>query len=158
MLIEQIDVVGLEPFQAAFDGGPDMGWLAVDAAMVHAGVRVDVPAKLGGDLDLVAQRLEGLAHHRLIRQGTIGFGGVEEIDAALYRLANEGDHLRPILNFTRFAISHAAQRECRHFKAACTQLSLVHHYLPQLTKCFSLDPMQSSRTANAVAPDTISAP
>ena len=37
--------------------------------------------------------------------------GVKEIDAALHRFANEGDHLRSILKFAGLAIAHAAQRE-----------------------------------------------
>ena len=36
MLVEQIDMRGLEASQAAFDSGPDVGRLAVDGAMVHA--------------------------------------------------------------------------------------------------------------------------
>ena len=134
MLVEEIDIVGLEASQAAFDSFPDMGRLAVDAAMVHAGVGVDVPTELGGDLDLVAERHEGFAHHHLVRERTIGLGGVEEIDAALDRLADEGDHLRPILKFAGLAIAHAAQREGRHFETAVTELALLHHDLLHLNK------------------------
>jgi hypothetical protein len=59
MLVKQIDMFGLEASQAALDSGLDMVGLAVDAAMVHAGISVDVPTGIGGDLHLVAERQEG---------------------------------------------------------------------------------------------------
>ena len=129
MLVEQIDVIGLHTFQAAIHSGPNMGRLTVDAAIVHARIGVDVPTKLGGDLHLIAERQESLAHHLLVRKWTIGLGGIEEVDAALDRLADEADHLRPILKFAGFAIAHAAQRESRHFETAFAELSLFHHAL-----------------------------
>ena len=56
MLVENIDVIGPEPLEASFDGSFDMIGFAVDAAVVHARVRIDVPAKFGRDLDSVPDR------------------------------------------------------------------------------------------------------
>ena len=77
MLVEQIDVIGLQASQAAIHSGPDMGGLTVDATLVDARIGVDVPTELGGDLHLIVERKESLAHHLLVRQWTIGLGGVQ---------------------------------------------------------------------------------
>ena len=58
VLVEEVDTVGPQPPEAALDGAPDLVRLAVDAAAMHARLRVDVPAELGGDLHLVAHRRE----------------------------------------------------------------------------------------------------
>ena len=139
MLVEEIDIVGPEAFQAAIDSFPDMGRLAIDATMVHARVGIDVPTELGGDLHLIAERHEGFAHHHLVRERAIRLGGVKEIDAAFDRLANEGDHLRPILKFAGLAIAHAAQRESRYLETAVTEPALLHHDLLHLNKRSSGD-------------------
>src|SRR5689334_21820588 len=133
MLVEQIDVIGLQASQAAIHSRPDMGRLTVDAALVHARIGVDVPTELGSNLHLIAERQESLAHHLLVRQWTVGLGGVEEVDAALDRFADEADHLGPILKFPGFAIAHAAQRESRYFETAVAELSLLHHTLLEFT-------------------------
>ena len=136
MLVEEIDIVGSEASQAAIDSFPDVGRLAVDATMVHARVGIDVPTELGGDLHLIAERHEGFAHHHLVRERAIRLCSVKEIDAALDRLANEGDHLRPILKFAGLAIAHAAQREGRYLETAVTEPALLHHDLLHLNKAF----------------------
>jgi hypothetical protein len=46
MLVEQIDVIGLQASQAASHSGPDMGRLSVNATLVDARIGVDVQPNL----------------------------------------------------------------------------------------------------------------
>jgi hypothetical protein len=88
VLVEQVDAVGPEPAQRVLDGGPD-----VFGAAVQAGGRVAVvgEAELGGDLHLVADGGEGLPDERLVGEGAVDLGGVEEGDAEVYRGPDEVD-------------------------------------------------------------------
>jgi hypothetical protein len=131
VLIEQIDIVGLKASQAALDGRLDVLRLAVDAAVVHAGDRVDIPAEFGGNLNLRAERPERFADHLLIDEGAVRFRRVEEVDAALDRLTDKRDHLGPIPKQARFAVAHASEGEGRHFKSAASELSFLHRGLPR---------------------------
>jgi hypothetical protein len=80
---------GLEASQAALDSGFDVLRLTVDAAIVQACVGIDIPTEFGGDFHLVAEWRESVAHHLLIRKRTINLGGIEEVNAALDRFADE---------------------------------------------------------------------
>jgi hypothetical protein len=125
MLIEKVDRFDLEPAKAALDGAPDLIGTAADPTKMVAGSLVDVPAEFGGDLDLIPQRRQRLADHLLIGPGVVNCGSVEEIDPALDRLTNERDHFRAILDFTGFAIAHAAECEGGDFEAAMTRLLVL---------------------------------
>ena len=93
---------------------------------VHAGNGIDIPAKFGGNFDLIAERQERFADHLFIGERTIRFRGVKKIDAALDRLAYEGDHFRPIPKQSRLAVTHASKGEGRNFKSAAAELALLH--------------------------------
>jgi hypothetical protein len=81
--------------------------LAVDPVMTHAGIGINVPAELGGDQNLVAQRLERFAYHDLVGKRAVGLGRVKEVNTALDRLVDESDHFGPVLKLAGFAIAHA---------------------------------------------------
>ena len=91
VLVEQVDGVGAQPPQRAVDGGADVLGPAGDAGLVA--VLVEGEAELGGDDDLVADRLERLADELLVVERAVDLGGVEEGDAAVDRGAQERDHL-----------------------------------------------------------------
>ena len=109
VLVVEVDVVGPEPPEAALDGAPDLGRFAVDAAAVFAGLLVDVPAELGGDLHFVADAREGLAHHLLVGPGPVDFRRVEEVHAEIDRLPQQVDHLGAVLDLAGLAIAHGSQ-------------------------------------------------
>ena len=133
VLVEQVDAVRPEPPERALDGAPDVVGPAVDPAVVDPGVGIDVPAELGGDLHPVAHRLQRLADHLLVGEGTVDLGGVEEVHAALDRGAQQLDHLRPVGQLPRLAVAHGAERQRRHLQPLA-QPSLLHclasHGLP----------------------------
>ena len=93
---------------------------------VHAGNGIDIPAKFGGNFDLIAERQERFADHLFIGERTIRFCSVKKIDAALDRLADEGDHFRPVPKQPRLAVTHASQGVGRDFKSAAAELTLLH--------------------------------
>jgi hypothetical protein len=46
MPVEEVNAVRLEPSQTALDGNPDVVCLAVEAAIMPPGLRIDIPAEL----------------------------------------------------------------------------------------------------------------
>ena len=79
MLIEQIDRIGLQPLERRIGNGPDALRTAVQALM-----RISIfKAELGCDQGLPPERRKRLAHQFLIRERTVGLGGVKERYAAL---------------------------------------------------------------------------
>lgn len=66
---------------------------AIGAAIARTSCKVDVEAELGGDDNLVADRRGRLADQFLIDERTIGFGRVEEGNAAIMSGADQFDHL-----------------------------------------------------------------
>ena len=110
VLVEQVDRVGAQATQRALDGGADVVGPAGDAGLVA--VLVEGEAELGGDDDLVADRLEGLADELLVVERTVDLGGVEEGHSAVDRGAQERDHLLPWRSRPeRLAHAHAAEAE-----------------------------------------------
>ena len=80
---------------------------AVDAVALPV---FQVEAELRRDHDLVADRLERLAHELLVRERPVHLGGVEERHPAFDRGAHHGDHLVP-LGERRVALAHAHAAE-----------------------------------------------
>src|SRR5271167_2323316 len=117
MLIEQVDVIGPEPFQRCIGDGPDTLRPAVRASR---GIPV-LEAELSGNHDLVTDRRQGFAHDFLIREGAVGFGGIKERHAKFESLTDKRNCL---LLFLRRAITktqtHAAEANSRNFKSALT--------------------------------------
>src|SRR5271166_820582 len=69
---------------------------AVEAGIAHAGLGINVPAELGGDHHLVADRLQRFAHQHFVGPGAVGLRRVEEGDAKVVCPANDGDRLLPV--------------------------------------------------------------
>jgi hypothetical protein len=122
VLVEQVDHLDAQALQRGLGHLADVLGLAVDAA--HAGIalarafRRDVEAELGGDHDLVAERLQAFADQLLVRIGAVDLGGVEEGHAQLDRA---GQHLEGVGLVQRRAVDlahpHAAQTDGRDFQA-----------------------------------------
>ena len=110
VLVEQVDDVGAQPPQRAVDRGADVLGPAADAALVA--VVVEGEAELRRDDDLVADRRESLPDDLLVLERSVDLGRVEERDAVVDRLAQEGDHGRPLRRRAEaLADTHAAEAD-----------------------------------------------
>jgi len=79
VLVVQVDVIGAQPGEGAFDRGADVRRAAVEGAGTAAGVRNH--AELGGQHDVVAAALDRPADEFLIGERPVDLGGVNEGDA-----------------------------------------------------------------------------
>ena len=73
-------------------------------------VVVECEPELGGDHDLVADRLQGFADELFVDEGAVDLGGVEEGDTALDGGAQQGDVGVPI-GAGAVALAHAHRAE-----------------------------------------------
>ena len=92
----EVDVVGVEAAEALLAG--ELDELAVELlgplAVAVAGSRVvDVVAELGGDDQVVAPVAEDAGQDLLAVAVAVGIGGVEEVDAQLHRVFQQGGAL-----------------------------------------------------------------
>ena len=149
----EVDVVRAEAPQRGVDRLHDV--LARQALGV--GARSHRPMHLGRDHHLrsLGVFLERAADDLLARALRIDVGGVEEIDALLERLANEGarglflEH--PFAPFGR-AVGHAAETDLRHLHARLAKLHGLHPPVLSFAIASMINPFIGSRqreTANA---------
>src|SRR5207245_5813871 len=100
---------------------------AVEAILSAA---FELEPELRRDHDLIANRGERLADELLVREGPVGFGGVEERDAAFDGQPDERDHLLLVCRRTVAKTHrHAAQPESRRFQVALSKFAFLHCYL-----------------------------
>ena len=92
VLVEQVDVVGAEPAQRAFDRLADVLGPAVDVGADLLAV-LEAEAELGGDHHLVAPALQRAAEQLLVRVRAVDLGRVEEGAAELDGAVQRGDRL-----------------------------------------------------------------
>lgn len=78
MLIEQIDAIRAQALEHSLDDLLDVLGPTVEPGTPLTGLLIDVPAKLGGDDDLVSEGRHGLAQDPLHFEGAIGLGGIKE--------------------------------------------------------------------------------
>ena len=125
VLVEQVDGVGAQSSQGAVDGGADVVGPARDARL--GAVLVEGEAELGGDDDVVADRLQCLADELLVVERAVDLGGVEEGDAAVDRSAQERDHLVPWGSRAEgLAHAHAAEAEGGDLEASGAESACLH--------------------------------
>ena len=77
VLIEQIDVIGPQTFQAGVGHRFDMLGPAIGATAALPGLKIDVEAELCGNHHFVADGLERFADQLFVRERPVGFGRVE---------------------------------------------------------------------------------
>jgi hypothetical protein len=116
MLIQEIDVVGTQPAERAFDGLADVRRAAIqlDRALF---VATDLEPELRSDHDLVSPSLDGPADQLLVGERPIHLGGVEEGATQLDGPMNGGDGFPVIPLFrrsVRLTHAHAAETEGGH--------------------------------------------
>ena len=129
MLIEQVDMVSIEPQQRCVNNGADMIGAAVEALSLPP-FGIDVEAEFRGDDDLVANRFQALAQLAFVDMRPIDFGGIEKSDAPVLGRAQQITRIRLA---QRRAIgsaqAHAAKPD-RGYLEALAQSTLVHGILP----------------------------
>ena len=80
MLVQQVDAICAKPSKRAFDGLPDVLGAAVEARPALASLKINVPAELRSDHNLVAKRLHRLTEDAFAFVRAVGLGAVEEGD------------------------------------------------------------------------------
>src|SRR5579864_2604256 len=94
---------------------------------------LDVEAELGGDRDLIADRLERLTDDILIGVRAVHFGRIEERHAGVDRGADDRD---PVLSAQRLSVAladaHTAKTERRYLQAVRAQNAFLHGRLSPL--------------------------
>ncbi len=112
MLIEEVDGVGLQAFERAFDDLLYVVGAAVGRgpfAVIHG---IGLKAELGGNDDVFAERSEGFANDFFIDVRAIDLGRVEEGNAAFHGSADELDSFGLFRRRAEAeAQAHAAQAE-----------------------------------------------
>ena len=122
MLVEQVDTVGVEPTQGVLDGGADVVGPAVQAG---GAVAVEGESELGGDHHVVADVGQSLADELLVGERPVDLGSVEEGDAELDRLADDGDAVLLVeVQAVGMAEAHAAEADGGDLQVA--DVPLVH--------------------------------
>ena len=128
VLVEQVNGFDPEAPERTFDGLPDVVRPAVQTGCPRPVVApAQVEPELGREHQLIAEEREGFADQLFVGEGSIDFGGVEERDAAVHGVVEEGGHLR--LVFGRAvgkAHAHAAEAEGGDFQVAVTELARLH--------------------------------
>src|SRR5438876_5648022 len=131
VLVEQVDRLDAQPLQRAFGRLPDAFGAAVEPVRTARAARTKVVAKLGGDDDVLPERLQRLAYEFLVGERAVDLGGVEEGDAALYHRPNERDHLPTVRSRATVVVqAHAAQADGRDRKAVFAELARLHSQSP----------------------------
>jgi hypothetical protein len=126
VLVEEIDGVGLEPFQRCLGDLFNVLRAAVQPRL-FAGVGIEFEPELGGDRHLLAERSQRLAHQFLVEKGAVNFRRIEKRDAEFDGFADHRNHF--LLVFGRAvaeAHSHAAEPDGGNFESAFAKLALLH--------------------------------
>src|SRR5580704_8349616 len=105
--------------------------MAIERAPLSAVIRIRLPAELGGDHDLVAERSEAFADEFFVDERSIDLSGVEESDAAVDASMKKLDHLLLVFRRTKTkAHAHAAEADFRNLKTAFAQFAFLHSRFP----------------------------
>ncbi len=130
VLIEQVDDFALEAPERGLGNLFDMLRPAVEPASTLSCLQVDVMAELGCDHNLPADGGQGFADEFLAGERSIGFGGVEEPDAALDGRPEQADQVLSIARRTvALAHSHAAEPKGRGLETV-SKLTDLHRLSP----------------------------
>jgi hypothetical protein len=93
VLVVEVDVIGSEALQRAFDGSANVGGTAVDHPRGGRTVLVGNEPELGRDDDLVAAALNSLADDFFAVEGAVDFCGVDVGDAEVERTVDGANRL-----------------------------------------------------------------
>jgi hypothetical protein len=117
MLVIEVDIVGLQPLEGAFDHLADMVRPA-DGLAGKAAAVLDVETELGCDHHLVAHGAQGFSDKFFVVIGSIDLGGVKEGHTAIEGGPDQGNGLAPIHRGTiGGAHAHASKADGGNFKS-----------------------------------------
>jgi hypothetical protein len=91
VLVKEVDGVGLQTLERAFDDLLDMVGTAIECSPLSVIVGIGLKTEFCGDDDFFAEWSEGFADDLFVNVGAVDFGGVKESDAALNSAADELD-------------------------------------------------------------------
>ncbi len=131
MLVVEVNGLDPQPLQALLAGLHHVFGPAVDPELA---VRRALVAELGGDHRLLAIAVgQGALEQLLVGAQAIHVGGVEEVGAAIQRVAHGGDGLVLVDWTVERGHGHAAEAEGRNLEPAGSELAHLH-----LGRSFSL--------------------
>src|SRR6185312_158769 len=122
MLIVKVDDVDAEPLQARLAGLDHVLRPPVDA-LARCGLDL---AEFAGEHDAVAPPLEGAAQELLVVAPTVHVRGIEEIDAAVDGVLDEGDAGLVVALAVDAGERHAAEPDRRYLRAILAELAMLH--------------------------------
>ena len=124
MLVEEIDPIGLEPLQRCVGDFADVRRSAVESGLLAV---LELEPELRRDHDLIANGRERFADELFVRERPVGFGRVEERDAAVDGGANDREALVTTGGWpVAEADAHAPEAECRHLQPILTECAPLH--------------------------------
>ncbi len=129
MLVEQIDIIGLQPAQGALDRLADRGRAAVGLGAELAAI-LEPEAEFGGEIHSIPPVAEGAAEKLFVGVWAVAFGRIEEVAAQLDGAMKSGDRLRLVRRPVRLAHAHAAEPNGANPQALGAQLPLAHRHEP----------------------------
>ena len=127
VLVEEVDVVGLEPARGGFHHLADVLRAAIEANDLPI---VEPEAELGGDDHLIALALESASEKLLVVPDAVGLGGVEERHPQLDGALEGSDRFRIVAGAVRLAHPHATEAQLRDLESLLSELPFLQHDVP----------------------------
>ena len=131
VLVVQVDVVGAEPLQRAFDGGADVRRAAVEVPAPPPAWEIE--PELRGEHDLVAAALDGPADELLVGVRAVDLGGVDEGDAEVEGAVDGADRLGVVAAGAGVGGGHAHRAEADAADIEGAQGDVLHDKPPSCT-------------------------
>ena len=127
VLVEEIDMIGLQPTERPVDGLANRPRPAVafGADLLAA---FEAEAEFRRDDDLVAPILQRPADELLVGERAIALGGVEERAAELDRPMKRRDRLAFVSRAVGLAHAHAAEADRGHLEPLAAKLAFAHSH------------------------------
>jgi hypothetical protein len=126
VLIEKIDMIGLQPVQRPFDGNRNMLGAAV-AFAAHLLPILETKTELGRDHDLGTPALECAPEELLVRVGAIHLGRVEEVASQVDGAMQCGNRFLFVRRTVGLTHAHAAEADHRDFETLTAQFAHRQH-------------------------------
>ena len=121
MQLQEIDRVGFQIFQAAFDEGGE-----VRAVVTFGSVRVEPPAGLGGDPEFFLPLFAEPGEETFTVAIAVNIRSVEKIRAAIQRAVQRGKRFLVIDGAPGAADGPCAEADGRNFPAGPSEFAVVH--------------------------------
>src|SRR5207237_2814025 len=118
VLVEEVDVVGLEPARGGFHHLADVLRAAIEANDLPI---VEPEAELGGDDHLIALALESASEKLLVVPDAVGLGGVEERHPQLDGALDGSERFRIVAGAVRLAHPNETEAQLRDIESLISE-------------------------------------